>query len=142
MSIECVTSFLSRYRWAIALAALQGTIFVTMGVMEHRRSLRYAHGTPRIEYFSCLPLPHERLSSEDRMNLSIVDCWSSYAAKFILLTNLPVFLIWGGVSQLTANTDVNQALSFYLICGFGIPLFWFYLGSLFDRRLRKPRENL
>lgn len=142
VSIKRVTSFLLRYRWAMALAALQGTIFVTMGVMEHRRSLRYDHSKPRIEYFSCLPLPHERLSSEERMYLSIVDCWTSYGTKLMLLTNLPVFLIWGGVSQLTANTDVNQALSFYLICGTGIPIFWFYIGSLIDRRLRRPPENL
>ena len=141
VSIKCVTPFLSRFRWAIALATLQGTIFAGMGVMEHRRSLPIAHVKPRIEYFSCLPLPHERLSAEERMYLSIVDCWSSYGTKFVLLTNLPVFLIWGGVSQLTANTDVNQALSFYLICGFGIPLFWFYIGSLIDRRLRQAARK-
>jgi hypothetical protein len=105
-----------------------------MGVVEHRRSLPYAHSKPRIEYFSCLPLPHERLSSQERMYLSIVDCWSSYGTKLVLL-------IWGGVSQLTANTDVNQALSFYLMCGFGIPIFWFYIGSLIDRRLKQAARK-
>jgi hypothetical protein len=136
-----VKPFLVRFRWAIVLAALQGMLFAAFGLVEHRRSLPYAHRKPQIEYFGCLPLPHERLSSQERMYLSIVDCWSSHGTKFVLLANLPVFLVWGGLSELTANTDIDQARSFYVIGGLGIPALWFYLGSLIDRRRLRKLAN-
>jgi hypothetical protein len=68
------------------------------------------------------------------MFLTDVDCWPSLRIKFVILTNLPVFVVWGGAAELTVNTDLDQFRLFYLVHGFGIPAFWFYIGSLIDRR--------
>jgi hypothetical protein len=54
--------------------------------------------------------------------------------KLVIVTNLPVFMIYSGVATLTANRQVDQVRLFYAILGAGIPLFWFCVGSLIDKR--------
>lgn len=133
-------SFLSCFRWAVGLAVLQGIIFASVGISEHRRYLRFNHmrDDTRIEYFGCFPLPHQRRSSEEaQWELAYVDSFPAPSIKFIGLTNLPVFIVWGGFVALTRNTNVDQFWLFYVVNGFGIPVFWFCIGSLIDRRRRR-----
>jgi hypothetical protein len=130
-----MNSLLSRFRWAIALAVLQGVIFSSVCISEHRRNLRYNHkrDSTHIEYFGCFPLSHQRLSSEERWDI-VYDCRPAPSIKFVVLANLPVFIIWEGFVGLTGNTNVDQLWSFYAINGLGIPVMWFCIGSLIDRR--------
>jgi hypothetical protein len=132
-------SFLFCFRWAIVLAALQGIIFASIGISEHRRNLRYNHKNTSIEYFGCLPLAHQRLSSEERLYAAYGYCRWAAKFKFVVWTNLPVFVIWGAVEELTSNTNADQFRLFYVINGLGIPAFWFCIGSLIDRRRRRKR---
>jgi|HubBroStandDraft_4_1064222.scaffolds.fasta_scaffold44763_2 hypothetical protein len=135
-----MNSFLSRFRWAIALALLQGIIFASVGISEHRRSHRYGHSSDstRMDYFGCIPLPHQRLSIElEQWDLRYVDCYPAASVRFVGLTNLPVFIIWFGLVGLTRNTNVDQYWLFYVINGFEIPVLWFCIGSLIDRRRRR-----
>src|SRR5271170_7835553 len=132
-----MTAFLSRFRWAISLALLQTIIFASVGISEHRRSLRYGHSGDgnRMEYFGCFPLRHQRLSIEvEQWDLRYVDCYPAPSVKFVGLTNLPVIIIWAGFAALTRNTNMDQVWLFYVIHGFGIPVLWFCIGSLIDRR--------
>jgi hypothetical protein len=127
-----------RVRWAIVLAVLQGAIFAAFGLIEHQQYLLHRKYDKQPESFGCLTLPHERLSEEDRMFNAEGDCWEHPSIYFVKVTNLPVFVVSVGVLGLTANTNVDQSKLFYIINGFGIPVFWFYIGSLIDRRrLRK-----
>jgi hypothetical protein len=133
-------SFLSRFRWAVALALLQGIVFASVGISEHRRSLRYGHSgdSARMDYFGCIPLPHQRLSIDvAQWDLRYVDCYPAPSVRFVGLTNLPVFIIWFGFVGLIRNTNVDQCWLFYVITGFGIPVLWFCIGSLIDRRRRR-----
>jgi hypothetical protein len=75
------------------------------------------------------------------MFLAIVNCWPPLSIEFVGLTNLPVFIIWGEVAELTANTNLDQFRLFYLVNGIGIPAFWFSIGLLLDRRRLKQRPD-
>jgi hypothetical protein len=136
-----VTSFLLRFRWAVALAVLQGTIFAAIGESEHRHSMLYAQPPPRIEHFGCFDLSHGRLSDDFRKWAATVDCWVPYKIDFIVLTNFPVFAIWRAAAALTQNSDMDQVRLFYSINGVGIPALWFWVGSLIDRRRVKRRTD-
>jgi hypothetical protein len=133
---KIMSSFLARFRWALVLAAVQGTIFATTALMEHARQTRFGH-PPKggREYFGCFALPHAPMSEDERWDTVIVDCWPPLHIKFVILTNLPVVIIWAVARDLTAHQPVNQFWLFYSINGIGIPLFWFWVGSLIDRRL-------
>ena len=135
-------SLLKRVRWAIALAVLQGVIFVTIGVVEHKRHVVQSH-QPKgstIEYFGCTPLPSKALTREERELLFLgVDCWNPLHIKVVHLTNLPVMLIWAAAASLTYGREVNKVWLFYGINGVGIPLFWYWIGTRIDRRLRRVR---
>jgi hypothetical protein len=140
-----MNSSLLQFRWAIVLAALQGTIFATVCISEHQRNLRYNHkrDSTHIEYFGCFSLPRQRISNEERWDLAYVDCFPAPSIKLVVLASFPVFIIWGGFAELTRNTNVDQLWLFYVINGFGIPVFWFCTGSLIDRRrLRKAAAFL
>jgi hypothetical protein len=132
-----MNSFLLRYRWAIVLAALQGALFSSLAISEHRRNLRENHKevVTHIEFFACFELPRQRIPSEDRSDDS--ECRLAPKFKFLFLSNLPVFMVWGGIAALSRNTNFDQLWMFYVINGFGIPLFWFFIGSLIDRRRLK-----
>src|SRR6202166_3967809 len=127
-----MTRFLLRFRWAIVLAVLQTIVFLVVGLSEHRRTIRSKR---KYEWFGCFPLAHSRVSNEERgWDLSTTYCGTQARIKFIFFSNLPVFVVWGEVAELTRNTDIDQVHLFYLMNGFGIPVFWFYIGSLIDRR--------
>jgi hypothetical protein len=134
-----MNAFMSRFRWAVLLAVSQATIFASVGISEHRRHLRYSHrrDSAQIEYFGCFRLPHQRLPSEIRWDLAYEDCFPAASVKFVGLMNLPVFMVWSGFAGLTRTINVDQFWLFYVVNGFGIPAFWFCVGSLFDRRRRR-----
>src|ERR1700733_5812328 len=135
-----MNSFLTRYKWAIVLAALQGALFFSLAISEHRRNLRENHKevTTHIEYFGCFELAHQRIPSEERsFDDAFGECRLAQNFKFLFLSNLPVFMVWGGIAALTRNTNFDQLWMFYVINGFGIPALWFFIGSLIDRRRLK-----
>ena len=134
-----MNSFLSRFRWAIALAVLQGVIFCSLCISEHRRNLRDNHKRviTHIEYFGCFQLSFQRIPTEERWEFAYTECREAPSIKFVLLTNLPVVMVWGGFAGLTQNTNVDQVWLFYGVNGLGIPIFWFCIGSLIDRRCRR-----
>jgi hypothetical protein len=116
---------------------LQGIIFSSICISEHWRNLRYnqKRGSAHIEYFGCFPLSRQRLSSEEkRWDFVYTDCFPAPSIKLVVLANLPVFIIWGGFVELTRNTNVDQLWLFYAINGLGIPVMWFCIGLLIDRR--------
>lgn len=129
-------TFLFRFRWAIILAVLQGTIFAAVGLSQHRQYHRDRNHTG-IENFGCFILPHHRLSSEERSFLADVDCWPSNSTRVVVLTNFPVFMVWNEAAKLTADKTVDEFLLFYVMNGIGIPTFWFCMGLLIDWRCLK-----
>jgi hypothetical protein len=132
-----MNSFVLRYRWAIVLAALQGALFSSLAILEHQRNLWENHKevVTHIEGFACFDLPRHRVPNEERWDNS--ECRLTPKFKFLFLSNLPVFMVWGGIAALTRNTNLDQLWMFYVITGFGIPVFWFFIGSLIDRRRLK-----
>jgi hypothetical protein len=130
---------LMRHRWAIVLAVLQSVIFVAVGVSEHRRNLRYNREHERYEYFGCFRLPHQRLPPESEW--SLLDCFPSIDVKVVVLSNFPVLVIWNLIRGLTENHVSDQFRVFYLVYGIGIPVLWFGVGSLIDRRRFKFRDG-
>jgi hypothetical protein len=137
-----MASFVRRFRWALALAVLQATIFLTIGLMEHRRQIanpRLANGG--IEYFGCLPLPRAPLSEREPSDFNTVSCETPLRIKLVIVTNLPVFIVYSVVATLTANSQVDQVRLFYAIFDAGIPLFWFCVGSLIDQRRFRERTT-
>jgi hypothetical protein len=130
-------SFLLRFRWAIVLAVLQGTAFGTAGLIEHQRSIAAIRNpSNHLESFGCLHLSPQPLPKPLPWELAAVDCWSPLKVKLVVLTNFPLFVIWSGVAELT-DKHVDQVRLFYILLGVGIPLFWFWMGSLIDRRQLK-----
>lgn len=134
-----MNSVLLRFRWAIVLATLQGVFFASLAVSEHRRNLRENHkeAVTHIEFFGCFELPHQRIPSDERSDDAFAECRLAPKFKFLFLSNLPVFMAWGGIAALTRNTNLNQLRMFYFINGFGIPVFWYFIGSVIDRRRLK-----
>lgn len=130
-------------RWAVILPLFQLAIFIGVGLQEHRKYLtiqrRRTHSVSKWEWFGCTPLQRVRLSQEDRESLRDVDCWASLPVKVVEVSNLPVFVISLAVAELTSNREVDQVPLFYGINSIGIPLFWYFIGSLIDRRRRKRR---
>ncbi len=138
-------SFFFRFRWAIVLATLQGVFFVSMAVSEHRRNLRENHKevVTHIEYFGCFQLPHQRIPSDEWWpDDPSFECWLAPRLKFLLFSNLPVFMVWNGIAALIRNTNLDQLRLFYLVNGLGIPAFWFFIGSLIDRRRHRKSAAL
>jgi hypothetical protein len=125
-------SLLLRYRWAVLLAILQTSIFAAVGVSEHRRSLRYNHTHAAFEYFGCFRLTHQIVPPE--ADWAMLECFPSGDVKFVVLSNFPVIVVWGVVASFTANLIADQFRVFYLVNGVGIPMLWFGIGFLFDRR--------
>jgi hypothetical protein len=133
-------ALLPRFRWAIVLASLQSVVFAAVAVSEHRRNLRYSlnHDSPHLEYFGCLPLSHQGLSPEERTKLApTLGCAPDPRVKLVTLLNFPVFLVWAGFAELSSGKNLDQFWLFNLFDGFGILLFWFFIGSLIGRR-RNP----
>jgi hypothetical protein len=83
------------------------------------------------------------MSKEERQYLFDADCFGSpLYTRVVILANLPVVLIWGGIADLTYDKRVDQAWLFYLFNGIGIPLFWFGIGWLFDQRRLVRRASV
>jgi hypothetical protein len=99
-------SFLLRHQWAIVLAVVQRSIFVTVGVAEHRRNLGYNREQARYEYFGCALLPHQNLPAETRWDFA--RCFLSVDLRFLILSNFPVFLIWDRVGELSEHRIADQ----------------------------------
>ena len=135
-------SLIKRVRWAIVLPLLQGTIFVIIGVIGHRESVVYSRQgeASTIVYWGCTELRSKPRMQEERPGLVlVVDCRSSLVHQAVFLSNLPVFITSAAAADLTANRNVNQVWLFYGINGIGIPLFWYWIGTRIDRRLRRVR---
>jgi hypothetical protein len=135
-----MNSLLLRYRWAIGLAVAQGLIFAALCVSEHQRNLRYNHkgANSGVEYFGCFSLHHRQITSQEeqetRWDAIVVDCFPPVSIKYVLLANLPIFVVWGGLASLTRHTNVDQVCLFYAIFGIGVPALWFAIGSRIDRK--------
>ena len=109
-----MTALFKRLRWALALAILQGTIFATVGLLEHGKGVTYGRfcGLNRVEFFGCTPLPREPLTKEERQRLAFVECWSPRHVTLVFLTNLPVFFCWATMKTLTAKQHVDEVFVF------------------------------
>jgi len=69
-----------------------------------------------------------------------MDCRPALHTRIVALTNFPVFLISVAAAVLLSRAvTVNQVLLFYGMNGVGIPLFWYWIGTRIDRRLRRER---
>jgi len=148
VSVILMRSLLKRVRWAVVLAVLQGSIFATVGLVEHRRHYEYVHSRPgNVEAsFGCMSLPRTALSKEAREEAYLWslygDCWDPLYIKYVEVTNLPVFLAWAIIRVATESMQVDQFRLFYVFHGVGIPLFWYWMGALIDRRPRETKTQV
>jgi hypothetical protein len=115
-----------------------------VGLLEHEQN-GYLYGRypkNRIEGFGCWPLYRSPLPGQERWDSISLDCHPGAHIKFVVLTNMPVFLVWAVIADLTANTSLNQVRLFYSINGIGIPLLWFGIGALIDFRRSRSKRRL
>ena len=137
-------SFFKRARWAILLPILQGTIFLISGVLEHRKVID-PYGDLGMTWYGCNQLYYRALPEEAKQREFVavtIYCRPAFYPRVVALTNFPVFAISGASSWfLSYYVVVNQALLFYGINGIGIPLFWFWIGTRIDRRLRRQEAT-
>ena len=137
-----MVAFLKQIRWAIVLPILQGTIFVTITMLGHRESIvqnRQGEVTTRV-YWVCLELYANPRVREEPSKL-VVDCYPSLLHGSVMLSNFPVLLSSAIVAELAFNREISQIWLFYGINGVGIPLFWYWIGTRIDRRLRRGPGN-
>jgi hypothetical protein len=127
-------TFLLRHRWGVALALLQFTIFTVVSLSEHRRKLPNVDG----EWFGCAylshtptPLPETWAGTVDQAY-----CRPETRIKFVLLSNVPVILIWSALAEST-RAHLDQVWLFYLFNGLAIPVLWFAIGTFVDWRFKR-----
>ena len=143
MSNRPIAVLLKRVRWAIALAMLQGVIFVVSGISEHQK---HAPQSPEAagESYGCIILwysPSVEWYNEMALDQLGSICVTPGHIRVLQLLNLPVFVVSGVLLALSSNLHLNQVWLFYGFNGLGIPLFWYWIGRRIDRRLRRGPGN-
>ena len=123
----------------LAFAVVQVIIFGCCGFSQHAQSVATAKRKAQsFEYFYCIELKRSYPAVEER---GFGECWPSPQQKYIVVTNLPVFVTTLLVTGLIGTKlRVRQVPLFYALNAIGIPLFWYGIGAVLARVTAKKSQ--
>lgn len=122
------------------IALVQLALFGYLGFSDHAYSIANAkRRAMSSENFGCVEL--KRWYPPIGEGFFNVDCYFTYAHRYVIGSNLPVFLVTLPVAlKLGSKLRLSQVALFYSLNGVCIPLFWFAIGSGVARTLAKRRS--
>jgi hypothetical protein len=134
----------------LALATIQLGVFCAMAVSFHRVSMKLPTA-PNREFFGCMNLQKHNPDPDCKESAvaygpckgeliwPMSECRDWLSTKIVILLNLPLFVLAGIAAQLDWRVGISQVWVFYSVNVLGIPVFWYLIGCVVERRMRRAK---
>ncbi len=127
----------------LTVALIQTAIFGYCAFSSHAYSVANSkRRADSFEYFYCLELKRSYPAVEEQGFGIYGECRPPLRARYVFLTNLPVFLVTYPTALFVGTKlRTSQVILFYALTSILIPLFWYGMGVIAAKRFAATKQK-